>query len=37
MLRLDIPGATFRQKGMPDEHLFQHNHEPDGDYVIEVK
>ncbi len=32
---LEIAGATFRQR-MPDEHLFQHNHEPDGDYVIEV-
>jgi GNAT superfamily N-acetyltransferase len=32
---LEISGATFRQR-IPDEHLFQHNHEPDGDYVIEV-
>jgi GNAT superfamily N-acetyltransferase len=32
---LEIADATFRQR-MPDEHLFQHNHEPDGDYVIEV-
>jgi hypothetical protein len=32
---LEVAGATFRQR-MPDEHLFQHNHEPDGDYVIEV-
>ncbi len=32
---LEISGATFRQR-MPNEHLFQHNHEPDGDYVIEV-
>src|SRR5258708_6198612 len=33
---LEITGAIFRQR-MPDEHLFQHNHEPDGDYVLEVK
>jgi GNAT superfamily N-acetyltransferase len=32
---LEVTGATFRQR-MTDEHLFQHNHEPDGDYVIEV-
>jgi hypothetical protein len=32
---LEVAGAAFRQR-MPDEHLFQHNHEPDGDYVIEV-
>jgi hypothetical protein len=33
---LEIAGAIFRQR-IPDEHLFQHNHEPDGDYVLEVK
>jgi hypothetical protein len=32
---LEIADATFRQR-MPDEHLFQHNHEPDGDYVLEI-
>jgi GNAT superfamily N-acetyltransferase len=32
---LEIPGATFRKR-MSDEPLFQHNHEPEGDYVIEV-
>jgi hypothetical protein len=32
---LEVTNAIFRQR-MPDEHLFQHNHEPDGDYVIEV-
>ncbi|WP_426671601.1 GNAT family N-acetyltransferase [Mucilaginibacter sp. McL0603] len=33
---LEIAGATFRER-MPDEHLFEHNHEPDGNYVLEVK
>ncbi len=32
---LDIPGATFRLR-KPDEHLFEHKHEPDGDYVLDV-
>lgn len=33
---LGITGGTFRER-MPEEHLFQHNHEPEGDYVLEVK
>ena len=33
---LEIMGAVFRQR-MPDEHLFEHNYEPNGDYVLEVK
>jgi GNAT superfamily N-acetyltransferase len=32
---LNIPGATFRKK-TPGEISFDHNSEPDGDYVIEV-
>ncbi len=32
---LDIPGAIFRLR-KPDEHLFEHKHEPDGDYILEA-
>jgi GNAT superfamily N-acetyltransferase len=32
---VDIPGAIFRLR-KPDEHLFEHKHEPDGDYVLEA-
>lgn len=32
---LQVAGATFRHR-MPEEDLFEHNYEPEGDYVIET-
>jgi hypothetical protein len=33
---LEISGAIFRHR-VPDERLFQHNDEPEGNFVLEVK